>query len=350
MTLLKTSLRGFFAHKGRMALSGVAVMLSVAFVCGTLVFTDTMGATFDKLFAVTSADVTVSPKDTEGAEGADTPRTGRPETLPASALETARRTEGVRRAVGVVSSGSVTVVDRHNKNVGATTGAPTLAGNWTAEDRESMDITAGHRPRGPTEMMVDADTAGEHHLKLGDELRTVTALGDIRARISGIATFRVTNPGAAVVHFDTATAQRELLGTRGAFTSLALSAEDGVTDPLLKKRVTAAFSGPAHKSPALEFQTKQETADANREETGETLDVLKYAMLGFAGIAFLVGIFLIVNTFTMLVAQRTREIGLMRALGSSRKQVNRSVLTEALLLGVAGSSSASSPGSGWRWG
>ena len=85
------------------------------------------------------------------------------------------------------------------------------------------------------------------------------------------------------------------------------------------------------------LQTAKEAADANRTASARFLDVMKYAMLGFAGIAFLVGIFLIINTFSMLVAQRTREIGLMRAIGSSRKQVNRSVLVEALLLGVFGS-------------
>ncbi|WP_327392312.1 FtsX-like permease family protein [Streptomyces sp. NBC_01186] len=334
MTIVKTSLRSFFAHKGRMALSAVAVMLSVAFVCGTLVFTDTMSATFDKLFAATSADVTVSPKD---AKDSDTPQTGRPETLPASALETARKTEGVRKAEGLVVSSSVTVVDRDNKNVGATTGAPTIAGNWTSNEHKSMDITSGHRPRGPTEMMVDADTADKHHLKLGDELRTVTALGDIRAKISGIATFQVTNPGAAIFYFDTATAQRELLGARGVFTSLALTADSGVTDALLKKNVAASFSDSALKGTALKYQTQKEAADSSREEMSSFLGVMKYAMLGFAGIAFLVGVFLIVNTFSMLVAQRTREIGLMRAIGSSRKQVNRSVLIEALLLGVVGS-------------
>ncbi|MCX4409311.1 MULTISPECIES: ABC transporter permease [unclassified Streptomyces] len=329
MTVLKTSMRNFFAHKGRMALSAVAVLLSVAFVCGTLVFTDTMNTTFDKLFAATSSDVTVSPKT---AKSDSTPQNGRPDSLPASVLERAKKAEGVKYAEGAISSMNVTVVNSANKNMGSSTGAPTIAGNWTRNDLRSMEITSGRAPRGPTETMVDADTADKHHLKLGDELRTIAVTGDFKARIVGIATFKVTNPGAAVVYFDTATAQRELLGATGRFTNINLSAATGVTNDTLKRNVISSIGAGAYK-----VQTQKEYTDENRSGVGSFMNVIKYAMLGFAGIAFLVGIFLIINTFSMLVAQRTREIGLMRAIGSSRKQVNRSVLVEATLLGVFGS-------------
>ncbi|MFE7278513.1 ABC transporter permease [Streptomyces sp. NPDC057623] len=329
MTVLRTSLRNFFAHKGRMALSAVAVLLSVAFVSGTLVFTDTMNTTFDKLFAVTSSDVTVSPK--EAGDEDDGGGTGRPASLPAAAVEQVAAVDGVKKAEGSVGSMSVTVVNSENKNMGSSTGAPTIAGNWTRNDLKSMAITSGHAPRGPTEVMVDADTADKHDLKLGDELRTIAATGDIRARIVGIASWKVTNPGAAVVYFDTETAQRTLLGATGRFTQVSVTAADGVSDTKLKQDITQALDG------SYKIQTAKETADENRKDVGEFMDIIKYAMLGFAGIAFLVGIFLIINTFSMLVAQRTREIGLMRAIGSSRRQVNRSVLVEALLLGFIGS-------------
>ena len=327
-TVLKTSMRNFFAHKGRMALSAVAVLLSVAFVCGTLVFTDTMNTTFDKLFAATSSDVTVLPK---AAKSDDTPQNGKPESLPASVLEQAKKAQGVKSAEGAVSSMNVTVVNSDNKNMGSSNGAPTIAGNWTKNDLRSMEITKGHAPRGPTEVMVDSDTADKHHLKMGDELRTIAVTGDFKARIVGIAAFKVTNPGAAVVYFDTATSQRELLGATGRFTQINLAAATGVSDTQLKQNVSQTLTG------SYKIQTQKENADENRKGVGQFMNVIKYAMLGFAGIAFLVGIFLIINTFSMLVAQRTREIGLMRAIGSSRKQINRSVLVEATLLGVIGS-------------
>ncbi|MFE3494282.1 ABC transporter permease [Streptomyces sp. NPDC059169] len=339
MTFLKTSLRNVLAHKGRMALSAVAVVLSVAFVCGTLVFSDTMNATFDKLFAATAADVTVSPGN--AAADDEIPGTGKPETLPASLLPQVEKADGVRSAEGKVVSTSVTVVNAANENMGSTTGAPTIAGNWTQDERRSMEITSGRVPRGPTELMVDADTAEKHGLKIGDALRTIAVTGDFTARITGIVSFKVTNPGAAVVYFDTATAQRQLLGTTGVFTHVVVAAEPGVSDEQLKGNVSAAVDAAAYR-----FQTQDEAADAGRENVGGFLDVMKYAMLGFAGIAVLVGVFLIVNTFSMLVAQRTREIGLMRAVGSSRGQVNRSVLVEALLLGVVGSAAGVGAGVG----
>ncbi|MER6088432.1 ABC transporter permease [Streptomyces bluensis] len=330
MTVMKTSLRNFFAHKGRMALSAVAVLLSVAFVCGTLVFTDTMSTTFDKLFAATASDVTVSAKGASDT-GETQSDNGKPPTMPASVLEEVRGADGVKSAEGTVFSTSVTVVDGDKDSLSPTSGGPTIVGNWNANDARTMEISSGQAPRGPEQVMVDADTAEKHHLGLGDEIGVITAVGTHRAKISGIAEFQVTNPGAAIFYLDTKTAQESLLGEKGVYTNVNVTAASGFSDAQVKKNVTAALGG------GYQVQTAKEVADANAKDVGDFMGVMKYAMLGFAGIAFLVGIFLIINTFSMLVAQRTREIGLMRAIGSSRRQVNRSVLVEALLLGVFGS-------------
>ncbi|MFJ9118232.1 ABC transporter permease [Streptomyces sp. NPDC102394] len=330
MTVLKTSLRNFFAHKGRMALSAIAVLLSVAFVCGTLVFTDTMNTTFDKLFQATSSDVTVSAKGASDS-GETTSDNGRPPVMPASVLTKVRAAQGVKSAEGTVFSTSVTVVDAEKDSLSPSSGAPTIVGSWNGNDARTMKITSGTAPKGPDQVMVDRDTADKHHLELGDELAVISAVGTHDARISGIADFQVTNPGAAIFYLDTRTAQQTLVGRTGVFTNVNVTAASGVSDPQLKKNVLAGL-GTGYK-----VQTAKETADANQKDVEGFMNVMKYAMLGFAGIAFLVGIFLIINTFSMLVAQRTREIGLMRAIGSSRKQVNRSVLAEALLLGLVGS-------------
>ncbi|WP_225099118.1 ABC transporter permease [Streptomyces sp. CoH27] len=330
MTVLKTSMRNFFAHKGRMALSAVAVLLSVAFVCGTLVFTDTMNTTFDKLFQATSSDVTVSAKGSSDT-GETVSRTGKPPVMPASVVGTVRGTKGVRSAEGTVFSTSVTVIDAKKDKLSPSSGAPTIVGSWNGNDARTMKVTSGTAPKGPDQVMVDEDTADKHHLKIGDDIGIISVVGTHHARVSGIAAFKVTNPGAAIFYLDTTTAQQALVGQTGVYTNVNVTAAHGVTDDQLKKDVTAAL-GHGYK-----VQTAKEVADANQKSVESFLNVMKYAMLGFAGIAFLVGIFLIINTFSMLVAQRTREIGLMRAIGSSRKQVNRSVLVEALLLGVLGS-------------
>ncbi|MFJ4832230.1 ABC transporter permease [Streptomyces sp. NPDC088747] len=330
MTVMKTSRRNFFAHKGRMALSAVAVMLSVAFVCGTLVFTDTMNTTFDKLFAATSSDVTVSAKDASDS-GETQSENGKPPVVPASVLGEVQKSQGVKSAEGTVFSTSVTVVDADKDNLSPTSGAPTIVGSWNSNEARTMKISSGAAPQGADQVMVDADTADKHHLALGDEIGVISAVGTHHAKISGIADFTVTNPGAAIFYLDTETAQQALVGESGVYTNINVTAAAGVTDDQLKRNVVAELGG------GYQVQTAKEVSDANAKDIGGFLDVMKYAMLGFAGIAFLVGIFLIINTFSMLVAQRTREIGLMRAIGSSRRQVNLSVLVEALLLGFFGS-------------
>ncbi|NGN66242.1 FtsX-like permease family protein [Streptomyces sp. A7024] len=331
MTVFKTSMRNFFAHKGRMALSAIAVMLSVAFVCGTLVFSDTATSTFDRLFNSTSADVQVSPAGQNAEEQAEGDKPQR--TLPAADLEKVAGIKGVKSVEGDVVDASVTVANSDNDNLGSTTGAPTIATNWDRAERKSVAIASGNAPRGPDQVMIDKDAADKHDVQLGDTIRTIAGPGSFTAKVVGIAEFKATNPGATVVYFDTATAQAKLLGKPDAYSTLMVTAEPGFTNELLKKNVAAELGGAG----TYKVLTKAQVIEEGKNDVGGFLDVMKYAMLGFAGIAVLVGIFLIVNTFSMLVAQRTREIGLLRALGSSRKQINRSVLTEALLLGVTGS-------------
>ncbi|MFI9720629.1 ABC transporter permease [Streptomyces sp. NPDC052396] len=326
MTIFRTSLRNFLAHKGRMVLSLIAVLLSVAFVCGTLVFTDTMTATFDKLFASTASDVDVHPKEKDNAQ-----ETGKPATLPASVRDRLAGVRGVAKVEPEVATQQITVATAGKESLSPSSGAPTVGVNWADSQLKSVEITSGHQPRGAGEAVLDSDTAHKHHVKMGDTLRVIAAPGDFNVRVVGLATYKTTNPGAAILYFDTATAQTQLLGSAREYTGYGLTAAPGVSDEQLKANVTAALGD------TYQVRTAAEAKKENKKSLGSVLDVMKYALLGFAGIAVLVGIFLIVNTFSMLVAQRTREIGLMRAIGSSRRQVNRSVLAEALLLGVTGS-------------
>ncbi|MFI0980342.1 ABC transporter permease [Streptomyces sp. NPDC021093] len=326
--MLKATLRSFFAHKGRLLLSALAVVLSVAFVAGSLIFSDTASRTFDRLFATTSADVSVSPKEDDLGGGLPT---GDVRTLPASVADRVRSVEGVAAAQVEATAQGVTVVGRDNEPVGLTGGAPTIATNWYDTPRNPLKLTSGELPRGPGESVVDADTAERARIGIGDTLRVIARPGTFSVRVVGIATFTTTNPGAALVLLDTATAQTKLLGSADAATLISVQAAQGVPDALLKERIAAALGS------GYELRTAAEQAKSSVAELGGFLDVVKYVMLGFAGVAVLVGIFLIVNTFAMLIAQRTRELGLLRALGADRRQVRRSVLTEALLLGLVGS-------------
>ncbi|MFI2618224.1 ABC transporter permease [Streptomyces sp. NPDC018584] len=325
--MLKATLRSFLAHKGRLVLSALAVVLSVAFVAGSLIFSDTVTRTFDRLFASTSADVTVGPKE----DLDESVPSGRTPTVPASLKERVAGVEGVADTHIDASVENITVVDRDNESVGPTTGAPTIATNWYPTDRSPVELTSGHAPRGAGQAMLDADTADKKGVELGDTLTVLARPGSFEVEVVGIATFTTTNPGAALVFLDTPTAQRELLGATDAATSISVTAAPGVDDDTLKRRIAAEVGG------GYELETADEQAESAAASLGGFLDVIKYVMLGFAGVAVLVGIFLIVNTFSMLIAQRTRELGLLRALGADREQVRRSVLFEALLLGLVGS-------------
>ncbi|MEU6507513.1 ABC transporter permease [Streptomyces sp. NPDC046942] len=326
--MLKATLRSFLAHKGRLALSALAVVLSVAFVAGSLIFSDTVTRTFDRLFASTAADVTVQPK-----QGLKSPVPGGTvQTLPAALRDRVARVPGVTAARADVKVQNVVVVDGHDKSVGPTTGAPTIATAWYVTRHSAVELTSGHAPRGAGEALLDADTAGKKHVRIGDTLTVQAQPGTFRVRVVGIATFTTTNPGAALVFLDPAVAGRELLGSQALATSISADAAKGVPDAELKRRVGRAVG-----TGTYDLRTAGEQAKSAAAALGPFLDVIKYVMLGFAGVALLVGVFLIVNTFSMLIAQRTRELGLLRALGADRRQVRRSVLTEALLLGLVGS-------------
>ncbi|MFS8200091.1 ABC transporter permease [Streptomyces sp. CWNU-52B] len=339
--MLKATLRSFLAHKGRLLLSALAVVLSVAFVAGSLIFSDTVSRTFDRLFASTSADVTVSPKEDLESQVPS----GAVETVPTSLVDRIAKIDGVALVRPDVSVQNVTVVDRDNESVGPTTGAPTIAADWYVTDRSPVELTSGHAPRGPGEALLDADTADKKHVDIGDPLTVIAQPGSFKVEVVGIATFTTTNPGAALVFLDPAVAADKLLGETAVATSVQVDADREVSDAQLERRIATEIG-----SGTYELETADEQAESSAEQLGGFLDVIKYVMLGFAGIAVLVGVFLIVNTFSMLIAQRTRELGLLRALGADRRQVRRSVLTEAVLLGLVGSTLGLASGIGLAFG
>ena len=168
--LLRTSLRSFFAHKDRMALSLIAVVLSVAFVSGTLVFSNTATSTFSKLFAATASDISVQPPkpaDDEEPQAGD-----KPATVPAPLAQQVASVPGVKTAIGQVMVGNAILVNpATNKLVGPTSGAPTLVGNWTDTPRNPVKITSGHVPQNSGELVLDADTAKKAGLGIGDKVK-----------------------------------------------------------------------------------------------------------------------------------------------------------------------------------
>ncbi|HEX8346493.1 MAG TPA: FtsX-like permease family protein [Actinoplanes sp.] len=332
--MLKVTLRGFLAHKGRLMMSMLAVTLSVAFVAGTLIFGDTITRMSRALAASTAADLTVTSTPSPDDEDADRAP------LPGGVVQKMRTVDGVRAVHPVVESERLLVVDRHNRKVEAIPGALPLGRNWLPAERSGMRLAGGHEPRGAGEVVIDADSADHSGITLDDPLRVSVTGGSFDVTVVGIAAFTSVSPGVTVVFFDTATAQDRLLGTAGGFSSVEIDAASGVDLDDLKRRVEAALGH------GVTVATRAEVAGSAAADLGSSVLFFTMAMLGFAAMALLVAMFLIFNTFAMLTAARTREIGMLRAVGASRGQVSRSVLVEALLLGLISSTLGLGVGAG----
>ncbi|MGW2372608.1 ABC transporter permease [Kitasatospora sp. NPDC001683] len=327
--MFKASIRNFLAHKGRMALSTLAVLFGVAFVSGTLVFSDTINVAFTNISSSTAADVTVKPKQAFTPEVEDRGLSGETPTLPASVVAKVAAVPGIKAAHGQVSLQNLTVVDKDNKPVGPTTGAPTLGQNWY--DDPQVHLVQGHAPTHSGEIVLDRASALHKGIHLGDPLHILTPTGSTPGTLVGVVTFESGNPGVTMAYVDTATAQKQLLGKPDQFTGITVDTAPGTSHTTAQTAIKTALGD------GYSVATKEQQAATAAQQISSFLSVVTMALLGFAGLAVLVGIFLILNTFSMLVAQRTRELGLLRALGAGRGQVMRSVLIEALLLGVIGS-------------
>ena len=332
--MLKAAWRSLLARRTRLLMSTTAVVLGVGFVAGTLVFTDTLSRSFAGIFASTVGDVVVRPA---GATGDDGP--GTDATVPASLVDDLAEVEGAARADGNVTSFGVYVVGEDGKVVGGQ-GAPGIGSNHhdapAGHGLEGLRIAEGRVPDGPGEVALDRHTAEQAGYEIGDQVHLVTS-GDqpiLRPRLVGLADFAEGGSlnGATMTIFDERVAQRLFLEGRHVFSDVWVTAAEGVGQEQLRDSVSQMLP------PGLEAVTGDQAAEDAGGDLMEAISFITTFLLIFAGISLVVGSFLIVNTFSVLVAQRTRELALLRAVGASRGQVNRSVLLEAALLGVIGAS------------
>jgi putative ABC transport system permease protein len=329
--MLLASVKGMLAHKLRLALTLSSIALGVAFLAGTLMLTDSMQRAFDDVFASVNSgtDVAVrseaSKVDTQDPSAAHAP-------VPARLLDTVAAVDGVRVAEGSVS-GYALLTDAKGKAI-QPNGAPTIGANLSEDTalRGKLSFRSGGEPKGPGEVAIDASSAEKGDLAVGS--KTTILFGDAPRTFTvvGVVGFGEEDNlgGSTTAYFDLATAQK-VLGRAGVFDSIVVRADDGVSDGSLAKALEDRL--PA----GTEALTGQELTDESAEAVSEGLGFLNIALLGFAGIALFVGSFIIWNTFSMQVAQRTRELALLRAIGATRRQVLRAILAEAVILGVVAS-------------
>jgi putative ABC transport system permease protein len=328
----RATIKGILAHKLRLALTALSVVLGVAFVAGTYVLTDTINATFDRVFDEVSAGVDLTVRARSGyGEGEGTGVDQDRATVPADVLAAARRVRGVKAVEGTVE-GYAQLVDAKGKAVG-TSGAPNLGFNWgTVEELSPLELRRGRPPRADGEIVIDVVTADKHDFDLGQRVTVLTRSGSNTFTIVGTTGFGEADNlgGASLAIFDTPTAQR-LFGKEGAFDTIDVVADEAVPAAELPQRLASALPGDVEVVPG--DQVAQESADSIKSG----LSFFGTTLLTFAGISLFVGAFIIFNTFSILVAQRTRELALLRALGASRRQVMTSVLVESLVVGVVSS-------------
>ncbi|MFF5423710.1 MULTISPECIES: ABC transporter permease [unclassified Streptomyces] len=331
--MLRTALRNLLAHKARLAMTVIAVCLGVAFVSGTLVFADSTAAAHRAAASKTFAGIDVTVTERAPEPGTDSgPRAGVLDDALAARLA---RVPGVA-AVRPSADGTATLNAADGSPLRAGRAWSNLAGAYVpGKDGEDSrhPLAEGRAPARSGEIAVDRGTAAAGGFRLGDTVTLATDGPVMTARLVGTVTTddtRVT-AGGTLVLFDKATAQK-LFSTPGHYTGIDLTAAVGISAYELADRVTAVL--PADRAEAT-------TGQAQAAQQAVLVDTLtrgyeKVPMV-FAGVSLFIGSFLIVNTFTMLVKRRTRETALLRAIGASRRQVSRSVLLEALVVGLAAS-------------
>ncbi|MBB4986087.1 ABC transporter permease [Streptomyces nymphaeiformis] len=325
--MFRTALRNVLAHKARLLMTVLAVMLGVAFVSGTLVFTDTLSNAFRSQSAKSYDDVAVAvdmypnPEEARKAPG-----------LSRQDVDKVAKLDGVVSVTPRVD-GFAGVPDKNGKLIGSgwSNKGTNFAPGKDGKDR-AYTFTAGTGPAEAGQIALDKDTADKGGYKVGDTVRVATNGPVKEYTLSGVFTTEdgAVNAGGSLVVFDTAVAQKLYLKP-GYFRSMTVTAAPGTDDAKLVDEVLKVVPK------AATAQTGQALADQQAKDIEAGMGALNQVLLGFAGIALFVGIFLISNTFTMLVAQRTKELALMRAVGASRRQITRSVLAEAGLVGLVAS-------------
>ncbi|QPP08485.1 ABC transporter permease [Streptomyces bathyalis] len=330
--MLRTALRNVFAHKARLLMTVLAVMLGVAFVSGTLVFTSTISDAYQKSSekGYSNVDLAIEPP-AGGDSGPPRRRPGGQDRLTQATLDKARELPGAQSASGSVT-GFTALADKHGKLVGEgwqTTGGNYDSGrNGKAEDAR-YPMRNGRAPHGSDEVAIDSATAKRVGFEIGDTARMSVNGPVLKQRVVGIFTTDDGNvaAGGTLVLFDTPTAQR-LFALPGQYDQITLKAADGTSQAELKSQAEKIIPKGA------DAVTGKKLAADQSEAIKKGMSGMQTAMLVFAGISLFVGIFIIANTFTMLVAQRTKELALLRAVGAGRRQVTRSVLIEALVVGT----------------
>ena len=335
--MLRLTLRNLFARKVRLLMSTLAIVLGIGFLTGVLTFSAGLNSTFDGIIKGSTPDALVQPTGTDPTQQFGI---GNDKVVTPGDVERLAGLPEVAQADGRVDGLGMYLLDEDGKLVGGG-GAPTFGFNRTDTpnllDEPTLELITGDWPTGPEEVVLDTGAAEKAGYAIGDEVTVLAPSGDsldsVRTTLTmaGTAEFNGGGTaGATLLIFSTEGAQHFFLDGRDVFTSVSLTAAPGVTQAQLAAAAAEVLP------PGYEAVEGDTAADEQESAIAEFTDVITQFLMAFAVIAILVGGFIIANTFNILVAQRVRELALLRALGASTKQVRRSVLVEAALMALLG--------------
>jgi putative ABC transport system permease protein len=318
------AVKSLWARKVRALMTALAVVIGVAFVAGTYILTDTTFAAFDEIFedSLAKTDVVITAKDEVRQETGEVP------SFEAALLPKVRRVDGVRVAAGqIFTTGSF--FDAENEQIGSQF-SPKFITSVLPEALETQTYVEGRPPRNATEVTLDDGAAEEDGIELGDTLK-LASVERVRAyRVVGLTKLGDASWGGASVAGLVLPEAQRITDKRGEFDQILIAAEEGVSEATLKQRVQRIAP------PSVLVETAKENSERNSDQIRDDLGFLRIALLVFAFVALFVGAFLIFNTFSITVAQRITEFGMLRTLGAARGQILSSVVIEALAIGLFG--------------
>jgi putative ABC transport system permease protein len=326
--VIRVALKGLAGRKLRAILTAIAIVLGVAMVSGTYVLTDTIDKAFNNIFSDTYAntDAVVSGKAADisfQGDSAETPP------VPESVLAQIRALPNVEAATGSVIDDTATKILKPDGKAVNTSGAPSFGFGIDPSQTafNPLKLLEGTWPKGPDEVVIDANTADEQGYKIGDTVKIATLQPVKSFRLVGLAQYGdVASLGSATFTVFTIPAAQQLLDREGQYDDISVAAKEGVTQQQLVQEIRPILPATAQ----VRTGAAQATEDAKDVEFTK---FIRYVLLTFAGVALFVGAFVIFNTLSITVAQRTREFATLRTIGASRRQVLWSVVLEAVVIG-----------------
>jgi putative ABC transport system permease protein len=318
-------IRGFLARKLRSALTAMAIFLGVAMISGTFVLTDKINTAFADIFKEGNANVDVVVSK-EAAFGSD-PTTGSGVPFDAAVREEIARVEGVRLAAAVLQTSGFLV--RGEEKLVSQGGAPSILASVAPPELSADRVVAGSMPDESGEVAAIEQLAEDEDLRVGQRLQLSTSTGLHPVRLSGVFKFgNVSSIGGAVVVLAPLEDVQQWSNLVGQATRIDIAGEEGTSEAELAARVREVVPR------ELLVETATENAERQADDVAEGLGFLTYLLLAFGFVAVFVGAFIIFNTYSITVAQRTREFGLLRTLGATGRQTLLAVLGEALIVGI----------------